>query len=142
MIYQGLSLAPHLTVRRTSLLGIEPARCGRSCGATDVRSRATDALARWVIRTSSPRRPSGDCAAAAQQIVEIARALAIGLPRARARRADQQPRAGRCAPAVRSGRAAEAQGQAIVYISHFLEEVKAVADRFVVLRDGRTSATA
>jgi ribose transport system ATP-binding protein len=31
----------------------------------------------------------------------------------------------------------KAQGHAIVYISHFLEEVKAIADRFVVLRDGR-----
>src|SRR5262249_25673608 len=28
------------------------------------------------------------------------------------------------------------EGQAIVYISHFIEEVKEVADRFVVLRDG------
>jgi ribose transport system ATP-binding protein len=30
------------------------------------------------------------------------------------------------------------QGHAIVYISHFMEEVKRIADRFVVLRDGRT----
>jgi ribose transport system ATP-binding protein len=33
----------------------------------------------------------------------------------------------------------KAQGHAIVYISHFLEEVKRVADRFVVLRDGRNA---
>ena len=31
----------------------------------------------------------------------------------------------------------KAQGHAIVYISHFIEEVKEVSDRFVVLRDGR-----
>src|SRR5260370_394990 len=31
------------------------------------------------------------------------------------------------------------QGHAIVYISHFLEEVKEVADRFVVLRDGKNA---
>src|SRR6185295_17121397 len=31
------------------------------------------------------------------------------------------------------------QGHAIVYISHFIEEVKAVSDRFVVLRDGRNA---
>src|SRR5207237_1284145 len=31
------------------------------------------------------------------------------------------------------------QGIAIVYISHFIEEVKAVSDRFVVLRDGRNA---
>jgi ribose transport system ATP-binding protein len=32
-----------------------------------------------------------------------------------------------------------ADGHAVVYISHFIEEVKAVADRFVVLRDGRNA---
>ena len=31
------------------------------------------------------------------------------------------------------------QGHAIVYISHFLEEVTEIADRFVVLRDGRNA---
>jgi len=31
------------------------------------------------------------------------------------------------------------QGHAIVYISHFIEEVKTVSDRFVVLRDGRNA---
>ena len=30
---------------------------------------------------------------------------------------------------------------AIVYISHFLEEVGAIAERYTVLRDGRTVAT-
>ena len=34
------------------------------------------------------------------------------------------------------------QGHAIVYISHFIEEVKEVADRFVVLRDGRVAGAA
>ena len=33
----------------------------------------------------------------------------------------------------------KAQGHAIVYISHFIEEVKEVADRFTVLRDGRNA---
>src|SRR5262249_43989571 len=31
------------------------------------------------------------------------------------------------------------QGHAVVYISHFIDEVKEVADRFVVLRDGRNA---
>src|SRR5262249_52958346 len=33
----------------------------------------------------------------------------------------------------------KARGIAIVYISHFIEEVKAVSDRFVVVRDGRNA---
>jgi ribose transport system ATP-binding protein len=32
-----------------------------------------------------------------------------------------------------------AQGHAIIYISHFLEEVKQISDRFLVLRDGKTA---
>jgi ribose transport system ATP-binding protein len=35
----------------------------------------------------------------------------------------------------------KAQGHAIVYISHFIEEVKTMTDRFVVLRDGRNAGT-
>ena len=31
-----------------------------------------------------------------------------------------------------------ARGIAVVYISHFLEEVRAIADRYTVLRDGRS----
>ncbi len=30
------------------------------------------------------------------------------------------------------------QGLAIIYISHFLEEVREISDRFTVLRDGRS----
>ncbi|HEU0306901.1 MAG TPA: sugar ABC transporter ATP-binding protein, partial [Lysobacter sp.] len=33
------------------------------------------------------------------------------------------------------------QGRSVVYISHFLEEVQAVCDRYTVLRDGRSVAT-
>src|SRR5438128_12460636 len=33
------------------------------------------------------------------------------------------------------------QGVAVIYISHFLEEVRGVADNFTVLRDGRSVAT-
>ena len=62
------------------------------------------------------------------------------LPRAGARRADQQPRPRRRRSSCsRCSAACKAQGHAIVYISHFLEEVKTIADRFVVLRDGRNA---
>src|SRR5207248_2334096 len=76
---------------------------------------------------------------AAQQLVEIARALAVGC---RVLVLDE--------PTSSLGREdvsrlfallqrLKAQGHAIVYISHFIEEVKAITDRFVVLRDGRNA---
>src|SRR5439155_2604274 len=70
-------------------------------------------------------------------LVEIARALAVGCrvlvldePTSSLGQADVQ----RLFELV--GRL-KARGLAIVYISHFIEEVKAISDRFVVLRDGR-----
>ena len=35
----------------------------------------------------------------------------------------------------------QSQGIAVVYISHFLEEVRAIAERYTVLRDGEAVAT-
>ena len=74
---------------------------------------------------------------AAQQLVEIARAIAVGCrvlvldePTSSLGRDDVR----RLFDLLRR---LKAQGHAIVYISHFIEEVKEVADRFVVLRDGR-----
>ena len=74
-----------------------------------------------------------------QQIVEIARALAVGCrvlvldePTSSLGREDAR-RLFDVLAQLRS------QGHAIVYISHFIEEVTEVADRFVVLRDGRNA---
>ena len=43
--------------------------------------------------------------------------------------------------ALRGDPALKAKGLAIVYISHFLEEVREIADAFTVLRDGKTVGT-
>ena len=74
-----------------------------------------------------------------QQLVEIARAIAVGCrvlvldePTSSLGREDARQLFAMIAR-LRS------QGHAIVYISHFLEEVTEIADRFVVLRDGRNA---
>ncbi len=136
MIHQELSLAPHLSVTDNVVLGLEPARFGVVRRA-EARDRATQALGRLGHADIDPAAAVGALPPAAQQLVEIARAFAVGCrvlvldePTSSLGREDAR----RLFELVRRLRA---DGQAVVYISHFLEEVKEVADRFVVLRDGR-----
>ncbi|MFL6279539.1 MAG: sugar ABC transporter ATP-binding protein [Vicinamibacterales bacterium] len=138
MIYQELSLAPHLSVMENILMGAEPMRYGLVDWPRmrDMASRALAALGHDDIPADAI---VASLSVAAQQIVEIARAIAVG---SRVLVLDE--------PTSSLGRAdvdhlfellrhLKARGHAIVYISHFIEEVKSVADRFIVLRDGRNA---
>ena len=144
MIYQELSLAPHLSVMENIVLGVEPVRGGAAAPFALVqrermRATATAALAELGHGDIAPERPVGELTPAAQQLVEIARALAIGCrvlvldePTSSLGHADVHALFALIARL-------KAQGIAIVYISHFIEEVKAVSDRVVVLRDGKNA---
>jgi len=135
MIYQELSLAPHLSVEENINLGLEPSNSG-FVKRSEARRRAKDALSRLGHPEIRPEWKTGRLTVAMQQIVEIARALSIGsrvlvldeptssLPQ------DDVERLFEVVKRLRD------EGRAIVYISHFIEEVIAIADRFTVLRDG------
>ena len=138
MIYQELSLAPHLSVMENIVLGVEPTRFG-VVQRDRVRATATAALEELGRHDIAPRALVSALSPAAQQLVEIARALATGC---RVLILDE-PTSSLGHDDVRRlfdliGRL-KLQGHAIVYISHFIEEVKEVSDRFVVLRDGRNA---
>ena len=136
MIHQELSLAPHLSVTENIVLGVEPTRLGvvRRDRARRIAREALDELGHVDIDADAI---VGSLSPAAQQLVEIARALATGCrvlvldePTSSLTRADVT----RLFALIDR---LKQQRHAIVYISHFIEEVKAVSDRFVVLRDGR-----
>jgi ribose transport system ATP-binding protein len=136
MIYQELSLAPHLTVAENIVLGMEPSRLGLIARA-EMRQTASRVLTTLGHPEIPVDAPAGSLSPAGQQLVEIARALAVGCrvlvldePTSSLTSADAQRLFALVGELKRTG-------HAIVYISHFLEEVKAVADRIVVLRDGR-----
>ncbi|HEV7499717.1 MAG TPA: sugar ABC transporter ATP-binding protein, partial [Vicinamibacteria bacterium] len=138
MIHQELSVAPDLSVAENIVLGAEPARAGVVRRA-ESRRLARDVLARLGHSDIAPEAIVGRLSVAEQQLVEIARAFATGArvlvldePTSSLGREDAR----RLFDLVRRLRA---DGHAVVYISHFIEEVKAVADRFVVLRDGRNA---
>jgi ribose transport system ATP-binding protein len=138
MIYQELSLAPHLSVAENILLGMEPSRLGMIRRA-EMRRTAVAVLARLGHSDIPADAIVGSLSPAAQQLVEIARALAVGCrvlvldePTSSLTRSDTERLFTLIAELKRTG-------HAIVYISHFIEEVKEVADRIVVLRDGRVA---
>jgi len=138
MIHQELSLAPHLSVAENVVLGMEPARLGL-VQWSEARRRARRALADLGHPEIAADAPVAGLSVAGQQLVEIARALAVGcrvlvLDEPTSSLAQEDAR--RLFELLAR---LKAQGHAIVYISHFLEEVKQVADRFVVLRDGRNA---
>jgi ribose transport system ATP-binding protein len=144
MIYQQFSLAPHLSVMDNIALGIEPQRDGflgvlglvNGAAVSRMAQRALDQLGHPEIPVSAR---VGDLSPAAQQLVEIARALVTGCGVL----IFDEPTSSLAHGDVRKlfeliGRLKQ-QRLAIVYISHFIEEVKEVSDRFVVLRDGRNA---
>lgn len=136
MIYQELTLAPHLSVEDNIALGVEPHRWG-CLRLRAVRQRARAALAALGHADLAPQALVRDLPPALRQVVEIARAFAAGCrvlvldePTSSLARDDV---ARLFAALARLKR----EGCAVVYISHFLEEAQAVADRYTVLRDGR-----
>lgn len=138
MIYQELSLAPHLTVAENVLLGMEITRGGVLQKST-MRALVQNALAELDHADIDPQARVSTLGIAEQQIVEIARALCV---RCRVLVLDEPTSSLTRADANRLFRAMrrlKKRGMAIVFISHVLEEVKEIADRFTVLRDGKTA---
>jgi ribose transport system ATP-binding protein len=138
MVYQELALAPHLTVAANILLGMEPVRRGWILRG-DLERTAHAALAALGHEEIPLGAPAGSLSVGAQQVVELARALvfearvvALDEPTSSLAAADV-PRLFEVIRRLRD------RGVAVIYISHFLEEVGQIADRFTVLRDGWTA---
>jgi len=138
-IHQELDLVPGLSVAENVVLGHEPAHFGftRPRDAQDV---ARALLKRLGHPEIPPGRELGRLSAAGQQVVSMARALARD---ARLIVMDE-PSAVLDPEEVqnlfRVIRELTADGVAVVYISHRLEEIRAIGDRVTVLKDGRTVA--
>ena len=140
IIHQELSLLPYRTVAENIFLGIEPTRYG----ALDRRRMRVESerLLHRLGSSIAPEAPAGDLSIAQQQIVEIAKAFAIAArilvmdePTAALERAD----ASRLLDLVRR---LSSEGVSIIYISHRMPEIQAVAHRVTVLKDGRAVLTA
>lgn len=140
LIHQELSLCPHLSVAENVLMGIEPSQMGW-LERDKLIARTNDVLTTFHHADIRPEKRVGDLSVAARQIVEISRAIAANAriilmdePTSSLQRDDVEQ-------LFKLIRKLSAEGISVIYISHFLEEVRQISDRFTVLRDGRSVAT-
>jgi ribose transport system ATP-binding protein len=135
LVHQELNLAENLDVAGAIHLGREPARFGFLDRA---KMRADSA--RWLARVGldvDPGTLCGSLGIAQRQLVEIAKALST---ESRILILDEPTSSLTARETTRLLAIIEelrAAGVAVVFVSHHLDEVMKIADRVVVLRDGR-----
>ena len=136
IIYQEPTLFPDLTVAENIFVGRQPLRRGRRVDPAEMARRAREIFSRLGVQID-PSRPARGLSVADQQIVEIAKALSFN---ARVIVMDEPTAALTLVEVDRLfevARALCAQGAAVLFISHRLEEVFALCQRATVMRDGR-----
>ena len=137
LIHQELNLAGNLDIGANIFLGREPTRFGLVNRAI-IRAESAKILVPLGLNLDPDTRVD-DLPIGLQQLIEIAKALAS---RARVLIMDEptssltQHEAARLFQVIKDLRA---QGVSVVYISHRLGEVKELADRVTVLRDGENA---
>ncbi len=137
LIHQELNLADNLDIGANIFLGREPLRGGLiDRNKIEIQSRA---ILQKVGLDVHPRTILRELTIGRQQLVEIAKALSIN---ARILIMDEptsslsQHETEQLFKVIKDLRS---KGVSVIYISHRLSEVKELADRVVVLRDGRNA---
>ncbi len=135
IMHQELSLIPEMTVAQNVVLGREPLVGGLFVDRKRTRALAMDVLSRFGFTLDVDTKVK-DLRVGEQQLVEIARALLMDarlLIMDEPTSALSQIEADILMEVVRD---LAAQGVAILYISHRMDEVFEISDRVTVLRDG------
>ncbi|MEU1606843.1 sugar ABC transporter ATP-binding protein [Micromonospora matsumotoense] len=134
-VYQEVNLLPNLSVAENIYIGREPRRLG-VVNWREMRRRAQELLARIDLHIDVAEL-LGNYSLAVQQMVAIARAVDI---QARVLILDEPTSsldADEVAQLMRIMRQLRDDGIAIIFVTHFLDQVYAIADRITVLRNGR-----
>jgi ribose transport system ATP-binding protein len=135
MIHQELSICPDLSVGENIVLGVENHR-GGVLKLREIRERSRQALSALGYDDLDPDTPAKSLPIAVRQVVEIARSVA---EKSRLVILDE-PTSSLTAADIEHlfvvMRKLKESGCTILYISHFLNEIREICDRLTVLRDG------
>ena len=136
IVYQELSLVPQLSIAENILMARwRPGRFGRLIGWKETTAEAQRHLDRVGYETD-PKRPVSELGMAERQLVELAKALSTE-PRVLLLDEPTSALSDREAPRLfEIIRDLTAQGVAVLYVSHRLQELVTISDRVSVLRDG------
>ncbi len=141
IIYQEPTLFADLTVAENIYIGRQPTRAGRRIDRSAMNDATEELFARLGVRLD-PQRIARGLSVADQQIVEIAKALSLNanvLVMDEPTAALTSVEVDRLFEVVRTLRA---QGAAVLFISHRLEEVFGNCQRITIMRDGQFVRTA
>ena len=134
-VYQEVNLLPNLTVAENILLGREPRRWG-GIHWSRMRRRAAELLAALNLDVD-PSSLLGDHSLAVQQLIAIARAVDVQAKVLVLDEPTSSLDADEVGELFRVIRSLKDQGVAILFVSHFLDQVYEISDRLTVLRNGR-----
>ena len=138
-MFQEFSLAPHLTVAENILLGSEPNTSG-FINRRQARRIAREALDRYGFNLNLDQTVS-ELSRAQQQMIEMAKAMLIEprvliLDEPTASLSEKETEA-----LFQTIKELKKKGVAIVYITHRMREINAIADRITIMRDGEYVAS-
>ncbi|GAA2230815.1 sugar ABC transporter ATP-binding protein [Herbiconiux moechotypicola] len=134
-VYQEVNLLPNLSVAENILLGREPRRFGSIDGRA-MRRRAKQLL-EGLNLDLDPGSLLGSHSLAVQQLVAIARAIDIDAKVLILDEPTSSLDADEVAELFRVIRSLRDSGVAILFVSHFLDQIYEITDRLTVLRNGR-----
>ena len=134
-VYQEIDLLPNLSVAENIALGREPRRFGL-IDWREMRRQADLVLAELGVDLD-PGSQLGTHSLAVQQLVAIARAISTDVRVVVLDEPTSSLDLDECAELFRVMGELKQRGVAIVFVSHFLDQVYEVCDRVTVLRDGK-----
>lgn len=141
VIHQELSLAPNLSVAENLFLGHEPLWLGLLDRRAMVRA-AQELIARLDLGDiGSVEAPVAALSTARQQMVEIARALSVDSRILILDEPTSSLSEAETTALFATLKRLRSRGVGVIYISHRLEEIRRLADRITVLRDGKAIGT-